>query len=381
MTDRDSGLRKAAILISSIDEQAAASMMEAIDSDLLEALNKELSRLGDVKTEEKDEVMEEFRNIQVMESSSSVDENASQNTDGSFRSDSTPVIRVPAIVQEKFQAEGQVEEDSLFQNRSEPRGSWTHVKRDEEGHVSKLWSSEDQRGTPFAFLENLLPKMLVRLIDEEPPRIVAVILRYLQPGYQKEVLRYLSSDCRDEVMGCLQLPESIAPGFSRGIEQRLSRRLEKFRSNGIDLYDRQGENVRALSRDSDSEQSVGKDSLEGEQWLSMEDLLHCEQRVLCSCLVQMEPADAVLALWGASRQLRNRCIQGLPQSVASYLKQEMQTLGPVRVCDVEMAQTTLLDAVKEWEDSSPESVRSFTEPIQPIWFKRLFRMLPVFQRS
>ena len=67
--------------------------------------------------------------------------------------------------------------------------------------------------------------------------------------------------------------------------------------------------------------------------------------------------------------------------MASYLKQEMQTLGPVRVCDVEMAQTALLDAIKEWEDSSSESVRSFIEPRQPIWFKRLFRMLPVFQRS
>ena len=380
MTDRDSGLRKAAILIRSIDEQAAASMMEAMDSDLLEALNKEISRLGDVKTEEKNEVMEEFRNIQVMESSSSVGENTGQNTDGSFSSDSTPVTRVPAIVQETFQAEGQTEEDFLFQNRREPRESWTHGKRDEESHVSKLWSSEEQRSTPFAFVENLLPEMMVRLIDEEPPRIVAVVLRYLQPGYRKEVLRYLSVDCRDEVTRCLQLPESIAPGFSRGIEQRLSRRLEKFRSNGIDLYDRQGENVRAFSRDSDPEQSGSKDSLRDEQWLSIEDLLHCEQRVLCSCLVQMEPADAALALWGASRQLRTRCIQGLPQSVASYLKQEMQTLGPVRVCDVEMAQTALLDAIKEWEDSSSESVRSFTEPIQPIWFKRLFRMLPVFQR-
>lgn len=381
MTDRDSGLRKAAILIRSIDEQAAASMMEAMDSDLLEALNKELSRLGDVKTEEKNEVMEEFRNAQVLESSSSVGENTSQNADGSFSSDSTPVIRVPAIVQETFQAEGQTEEDSLFQNRREPRESWTHVKRDEEFRVSKLWSSEEQRSTPFAFVENLLPEMLVRLIDEEPPRIVAVVLRYLQPGYRKEVLRYLSVDCRDEVMRCLQLPESIAPGFSRGIEQRLSRRLEKFRSNGIDLCDRQGENVRAFSRDSDPEQSGSKDSLRDEQWLSIEDLLHCEQRVLCSCLVQMEPADAALALWGASRQLRTRCIQGLPQSVASYLKQEMQTLGPVRVCDVEMAQTALLDAIKEWEDSFSESVRSFTEPIQSIWFKRLFRILPVFQRS
>ena len=380
MTDRDSGLRKAAILIRSIDEQAAASMMEAMDSDLLEALNKEISRLGDVKTEEKNEVMEEFRNIQVMESSSSVGENTGQNTDGSFSSDSTPVTRVPAIVQDTFQAEGQTEEDFLFQNRREPRESWTHGKRDEESHVSKLWSSEEQRSTPFAFVENLLPEMMVRLIDEEPPRIVAVVLRYLQPGYRKEVLRYLSVDCRDEVTRCLQLPESIAPGFSRGIEQRLSRRLEKFRSNGIDLYDRQGENVRAFSRDSDPEQSGSKDSLRDEQWLSIEDLLHCEQRVLCSCLVQMEPADAALALWGASRQLRTRCIQGLPQSVASYLKQEMQTLGPVRVCDVEMAQTALLDAIKEWEDSSSESVRSFTEPIQPIWFKRLFRMLPVFQR-
>ena len=381
MTDRDSGLRKAAILIRSIDEQAAASMMEAMDSDLLEALNKELSCLGDVKTEEKNEVMEEFRNVQVMGSSSSVGENMSQNADGSFSSDSTPVIRVPAIVQETFQAEGQTEEDYLFQNRREPRESWTHVKRDEEFRVSKLWSSEEQRSTPFAFVENLLPEMLVRLIDEEPPRIVAVVLRYLQPGYRKEVLRYLSVDCRDEVMRCLQLPESIAPGFSRGIEQRLSRRLEKFRSNGIDLCDRQGENVRAFSRDSDPEQSGSKDSLRDEQWLSIEDLLHCEQRVLCSCLVQMEPADAALALWGASRQLRTRCIQGLPQSVASYLKQEMQTLGPVRVCDVEMAQAALLDAIKEWEDSSSESVRSFTEPIQSIWFKRLFRILPVFQRS
>ena len=381
MTDRDSGLRKAAILIRSIDEQAAASMMEAMDSDLLEALNKELSCLGDVKTEEKNEVMEEFRNVQVMGSSSSVGENMSQNADGSFSSDSTPVIRVPAIVQETFQAEGQTEEDSLFQDRREPRESWTHVKRDEEFRVSKLWSSEEQRSTPFAFVENLLPEMLVRLIDEEPPRIVAVVLRYLQPGYRKEVLRYLSVDCRDEVMRCLQLPESIAPGFSRGIEQRLSRRLEKFRSNGIDLCDRQGEDVRAFSRDSDPEQSGSKDSLRDEQWLSIEDLLHCEQRVLCSCLVQMEPADAALALWGASRQLRTRCIQGLPQSVASYLKQEMQTLGPVRVCDVEMAQTALLDAIKEWEDSFSESVRSFTEPIQSIWFKRLFRILPVFQRS
>ena len=381
MTDRDSGLRKAAILIRSIDEQAAASMMEAMDSDLLEALNKELSCLGDVKTEEKNEVMEEFRNAQVLESSSSVGENTSQNADGSFSSDSTPVIRVPAIVQETFQAEGQTEEDSLFQDRREPRESWTHVKRDEEFRVSKLWSSEEQRSTPFAFVENLLPEMLVRLIDEEPPRIVAVVLRYLQPGYRKEVLRYLSVDCRDEVMRCLQLPESIAPGFSRGIEQRLSRRLEKFRSNGIDLCDRQGEDVRAFSRDSDPEQSGSKDSLRDEQWLSIEDLLHCEQRVLCSCLVQMEPADAALALWGASRQLRTRCIQGLPQSVASYLKQEMQTLGPVRVCDVEMAQAALLDAIKEWEDSFSESVRSFTEPIQSIWFKRLFRILPVFQRS
>ena len=156
MTDRDSGLRKAAILIRSIDEQAAASMMEAMDSDLLEALNKEISRLGDVKTEEKNEVMEEFRNIQVMESSSSVSENTGQKTDGSFSSDSTPVTRVPAIVQDTFQAEGQTEEDFLFQNskaklsrgkRSLTYGAWAtkHGFLWSHGSIPEEWYEQQEQ--------------------------------------------------------------------------------------------------------------------------------------------------------------------------------------------------------------------------------------------
>ncbi|MCY2988424.1 MAG: hypothetical protein NTY19_11245 [Planctomycetota bacterium] len=100
--------------------------------------------------------------------------------------------------------------------------------------------------------------------------------------------------------------------------------------------------------------------------LDFDDLLALDDGALASIFRAADPHVALLALTGASPQMADRMLGQLPPREATGLARQMETLGPIRLQDVACAQQQLADLawqlVKQGSIRLPKA-RYFTEAV------------------
>jgi flagellar motor switch protein FliG len=74
-------------------------------------------------------------------------------------------------------------------------------------------------------------------------------------------------------------------------------------------------------------------------------------------LRQVEASDLALALKGASDEIKKVMFENLSENAAAGLKEDLETLGPVRRRDVYEAQQKVVMKVRELADEGKISIR------------------------
>ena len=313
------GVRKAAVLLVSVDQEAAGRIMGSLDPDTLEAVTEQIANLGTVTREERDRVIDEFYRM------NSAKENVRQ---------------------------GGVEyARRLLAKSLEGRDADDVVK-----------SVERALGEPpFSFARKAESQSLLTFIQDEHPQTIAVILAHLEPAQAAEVLKGLPKTQQVDVVRRMATMEQTSPEVIREVEASLEKRMsavvtQRFRKSGgvssvaevLNRTDRATE--RAILRELEASSPEIVEDIRRLMFV-FEDVMLVDDRGVQQVLKGIETKDVALALKTASDELKQKIFRNMSDRAALVLKEEMEYMGPVRLREVEAAQQRIADVVRRLEEA------------------------------
>ena len=181
-TDHDAQLRKAAILVDSLDGHLAQSLLRQLGPGAAEGVRQAARRLGAVDVAERERIVQEFLAVVV-----------------------SPVAAPP---------DGVEMDESLL----------THLARAAEPEEEPP-PSAPAHPAPFAFLQDVPTDALAACLAAEHPQTLSTVLAYLPAGRAAELLQRLPLGIQADVLRRVARHETAAPEIVAQIEQALQQTL------------------------------------------------------------------------------------------------------------------------------------------------------------
>ncbi len=214
---------------------------------------------------------------------------------------------------------------------------------------------------PFDFARKAEPTQILNFIQNENPQTIALVLSYLLPEQSSAVLSSLPQDKQADVARRIALMDSTSPDViaqvERVLEQKLSATVTQDYTNagGIEAI------VQILNGvDRGTERTI-LDSLEiqdpelaeeiKKRMFVFEDIVNLDNRSIQRIIRDIENADLQLALKVASEEVREAIFRNMSKRMAETFKEEMEYMGPVRLRDVEEAQTRIVATIRRLEEA------------------------------
>lgn len=310
----DLEIRKAAIVLASLDLETAVSICRQMPETEAEQLILQMAGLGTVDPDEQQEVLQEFRDY----------------------------MGRPAGIRPSEHAE---------QLMAEVLGREAAA------------SSDDRRRAALQRLRALNkanPASVRRLLSEETPQMVAVVVSQLNPEMASKVLNQWPDGMRADLALRVAKMERLAPGTIEAIGQALAR--QSHRIDGAGSADRGLTFVVRLLEDMDRgaskrllEELRERDAELAEEvedrLFTFENVVQLSDADLQVLLRGLEHATIARALKGVDESVRDRVFANVSERGREILEQEMEFLGPVLVRDVEEAQKEFVSVALELEEA------------------------------
>ena len=331
-----SPLRKAAILISALDDASADKLLDQMSEEQARQVRDQILALDEIDPELQKEVLQEFF--------------AAKKPNATPAAEATPATATAKV--------SGVELD-LSPHREQPNETYTAA-----------WTNRDGSANPFGFLSELEPKVLSEALLREHPQTMAVVLAHLPPRRAAAVLEQLPAPQQAEVARRIvdleemdtTVIEELAASFAKQLDDQL--RQQRRRVTGMNRL----AGILAESRET-SEQQILQNLAQYQQELTaglqrvrapakpanaampqaavdtqpdilqfkhparadeLDRVLSLTDKQLLAVLQQAETEQVVLALAGVEPQVVERIGRNLPRGQAKLLQRALAELGPVR---------------------------------------------------
>lgn len=212
---------------------------------------------------------------------------------------------------------------------------------------------------PFEFLDSVDPQQLASSLRSEHPQTIALILCYLLPKKVAAVLANLEEDLQAEVAARIAIMDRISPDIVSEVQSGLRRKMSSFLAREYSTIGGVNFLVRVLNQvDRTTERSILEsldqaDSTVAEQvrrsMFVFEDIVQLDDRAIQRILRDVESRDLVLALKGSNDEVRNVVFRNLSSRAADTLRDDLNSLGPVRLRNVEEAQQRIVNVIRKLE--------------------------------
>jgi flagellar motor switch protein FliG len=216
------------------------------------------------------------------------------------------------------------------------------------------------------------PEQLGHMIRSEHPQTIALILAHLSPSHTANVLKHLDAELGAEVVYRMAKMEKISPEMLLLIEKALGAEADL----GADGMQASGGPAAVAEVLNQVAPSMEKELME---WLRQrdealsdeiknlmfvfEDLIKLDDRAIQRLLRDVDSKELALALKAASEELRDRILGAMSQRAQTALKEEIDFLGPVRLRDVEDAQSTIVGKVRMLEEAGEIVISAGTDDL------------------
>ena len=219
-----------------------------------------------------------------------------------------------------------------------------------------------QSGSEFlaTSLAPVAPALLAQVIGNEHPQVIALVLANLQPRQAARVLAALPEPLQPDILRRIadlqSVPDELLAEVGdvlQGQVQGLGRAPEAPAVSGarlaadiMNVADRMLEE--RIFRHLDDQAPDVAETIRG-LMLTFEDLIRLDNRGMQVVLKEVPREDLMLALKTASPAMRDKIFGNISQRAAQILQEDMSTMGPVRLKDVEKAQASIVAVVRHLE--------------------------------
>ncbi|MGP1907501.1 flagellar motor switch protein FliG [Metabacillus sp. JX24] len=313
------GRQKAALLLISLGPDAAASVYKHLSEEEIEKLTLEISSVRNVDSQNKEGIIEEFHQIAMAQE---------------------------FISQGGISYAKQILEKALGEERA-------------SSIIHRLTSSLQVK--PFDFARKADPAQIFNFIQGEHPQTIALILSYLDPVQSGQILSGLPHQQQADIAIRIAKMDRTSPEIINEVEQVLERKLSSAvtqdytQTGGVEAV------VEVLNGVDRSTEKTILDSLEikdpelaeeiKKRMFVFEDIVTLDSRAIQRVIRDVENEDLMLSLKVASEEVKEIVFKNMSKRMADTFKEEMEFMGPVRLRDVEEAQSRIVSVIRRLEDA------------------------------
>lgn len=313
-----SGKQKAAILLISLGPDVSAQVYKHLTEEEIEKLSLEISSVKKVDSELKENVLDQFHQIALAQ------DYISQGGIGYAKT----------VLEKAFG----IDEASSIMNR--------------------LTSSLQVR--PFDFARKAEPQQVLSFIQNEHPQTIALVLSYLDPEQAGQILSELPQETQADIAKRIATMDSTSPEIISQVEQVLERNISSSltedytQTGGIQAV------VEVLNGVDRSTERTILDALEiqdpelseeiKKRMFVFEDIVILDNRAIQRVIREVENEDLRLSLKVSSDEVKEVVFKNMSQRMSETFKEEMEYMGPVRLRDVEEAQTRIVAVIRRLEE-------------------------------
>jgi flagellar motor switch protein FliG len=205
-------------------------------------------------------------------------------------------------------------------------------------------------------LGNVHETVLASYLKNEYPQTVAVVLSKVRPEHAAKVLAELPEDFAAEcVMRMLgmepvqrdildKIETTLRTEFMSNVARTSKRDSHEAMAEIFNNFDRQTEARFMGALENKSSESA--DRIKALMFV-FEDLGKLDSGGIQTLLRAVDKSDLALGLKGASDTLRNLFFSNMSERGGKLLKEDMAAMGPVRLKDVDAAQTRMVSVAKD----------------------------------
>ncbi|ANX12282.1 flagellar motor switch protein FliG [Fictibacillus halophilus] len=314
-----SGKEKAAILVISLGPDVAAQVYKHLSEEEIERLTLQISQVRKVDSTLKEEIITQFHQLALAQD----------------------YITQGGIGYAKTVLEKAVGKDEAMQI------------------INRLTSTLQVR--PFDFARKADPGQILNFIQNEHPQTIALILAYLDSSQAGQILSELPQEMQADVAKRIALMDRTSPEVINEVEQILERKLSATvtqdftQAGGVEAV------VEVLNGVDRSTERTILDALEiqdpelaeeiKKRMFVFEDIVTLDNRAIQRVIREVQNEDLLLALRASSEEVKEVMFKNMSQRMAENFKEEMEFMGPVRLRDVEEAQSRIVGTIRRLEEA------------------------------
>jgi flagellar motor switch protein FliG len=321
------GIRKAAVFLASIGAETSATILKRLTDEEVQLLTHEIAQMTEVDQHDTCAVLEEYER---------------QHLGHSYIAAGGPEY-ARAVLQNAF---GSEEGKRIFER------------------VVKI----NNDTTAFDSLQRADPQQLAKLIHNEHPQTIALVLSHLLPSHAAQVLAALpGSPVKAEVCRRMAALDRISPELLSKVAAGINLKLRTLGDVGQQAYG----GIRAVSEmmnrlDTSSSEELLADVNNGDPELAelirqlmfvFEDFQKIDDGAMKVLVGALDRKVMALGLKGCSGQLRNHFMKCLSSRAVEMMKEDIAALGPVRLRDVTAAQHQIIATAKRLETEGTLSLK------------------------
>ena len=269
-------------------------------------------------------------------------------------------IEVTKKVLEEFYDLISESEDYIFSDKSASKETIMDALGEERargilGHLNAATNST----RTLESLELVDAKSLANFLINEHPQTVSVILAHLEPEKKGEVLKRLPETLQAEVVLRMANLDHVAPELISEVDRVLKEELanigtvEQSQLGGVQTV---AEMLNVM--DKGAEKAImsrveEKDPLLAEEIRKLmfifDDIVKIDDRGIQALLKEVSNDKLLLAMKTASQEIRDKFLKNISKRAAEMLSDDLATMGPARVSDVESAQMEVVNTARRLE--------------------------------
>jgi flagellar motor switch protein FliG len=323
-----SGTRKAAILLSLLGDEAAASILRNLPDDDLQRITDEVANLPYVPFEVTYEVLEEFQQLMM--------------------------------AQDFIAVGGQDVAARLLIKAFGESGAKSMVQR--------LMRADEMNSLRVDSLKKADPKKLARFLIGEHSQTKALVLGHLDAKQASALLMKLEPEVRADCVRRLANLGQFSPDVAAKVSTVLNRRLrtvgDQNKTSGAGFRD-VAELMNRLDPLAAREilESIEKEEPKlaisiRDQMFTFDDFLEVPEQDLRELMNSIEKKTLMIAMKGASEDLRSHFYRTMSSRAVEMMKEDSDAMGPVKNKDVAKAQSEIVAIARKLESEGKIALKS-----------------------
>ncbi len=312
------GAEKAAILLLYLGPEATSPIYDHLNDEEIKKISQSMASLGHVSRSTIVDVIQEFTTLTDPET-------------GIFSQGEEYVKKILE------RAVGQQKADMLMQ---------------------ELYTST--YGDMVDVLSNLDAKTIANFLSQEHPQTVAVILAKLKPKQTGEIVSMLPQEMQAEVVMRIADVEQVSPEILVEIDDVIRRELnsmggmQRFKVGGVEkVVEMFGHLDRTREKqilDKLDEINPPLAEVIRKHLFTFEDVFNLDDRGIQSIMREVSNDTLTLALKTCTDDLKEKIFRNISSRAAEMIKEDLEVMGPVRLSDVEKAQTEIVKVAGRLEE-------------------------------